>query len=119
MKVPPNRDEWLHEIKFDGYRFGCRIDAGNVKLLTRRGHDWTTKLPYIASAAGKVKAKQALLDGEVAVLLPNGKTTFHGLQEALSGSEQGKKIQPIYFVFDLLFVDGKDMAKIGTEDRKA
>jgi bifunctional non-homologous end joining protein LigD len=97
-----------------------RIDAGNVKLLTRRGHDWTTKLPHIASAAGKVKAKakQALLDGEVAVL-PNGKTTFHGLQEALSGSEQGKKIQPIYFVFDLLFVDGKDMAKMGTEDRKA
>jgi bifunctional non-homologous end joining protein LigD len=64
VKVPPNGDEWLHEIKFDGYRFGCRIDAGNVKLLTRRGHDWTTKLPHIASAAGKVKAKQALIDGE-------------------------------------------------------
>lgn len=119
VKVPPYGDEWLHEIKFDGYRFGCRIEAGKVKLITRRGHDWTTKLPHIASAAGKVKAKHALLDGEVAVLLPNGKTTFHSLQEALSGSKEGKKIQPVYFVFDLLFVDGKDTSKMGTEDRKA
>jgi len=119
VKVPPSGEEWLHEIKFDGYRFGCRIDGDKVKLNTRGGHDWTTKLPQIASAAGKVKAKQALLDGEVAVLLPSGKTTFHGLQEALSGAEQGKKIQPVYFVFDLLFVDGKDTAKMRTEDRKA
>ncbi len=66
VKLPPSGDEWLHEIKFDGYRFGCRIDAGKVKLITRAGHDWTTKLPHVASAAGKVKAKQTLLDGEVA-----------------------------------------------------
>jgi bifunctional non-homologous end joining protein LigD len=119
VKSPPSGDDWLHEIKFDGYRFGCRIDGGKVTLITRRGHDWTTKLPHIASAARKVKAKQALLDGEVSVLLPNGKTSFHGLQEALSGSEQGKKIYPVYFVFDLLFVDGRAAAKMGTEDRKA
>ena len=119
VKTPPSGDQWLHEIKFDGYRFGCRIEGRTVKLITRRGHDWTTKLPQVATAAGKVKAKQALLDGEVAVLLPNGKTTFHGLQEALSGSKEGKKIQPIYFVFDLLFIDGKDTAKMSTEDRKA
>jgi bifunctional non-homologous end joining protein LigD len=67
----------------------------------------------------EVKAKQALLDGEVAVVLPNGKTSFHGLQEALSGSEEGKKIHPVYFVFDLIFVDGRDTAKMGTEERKA
>jgi len=88
-------------------------------LLTRHGHDWTGKLRDLASATGKVRAKQALLDGEVAVLLPNGKTSFHGLQDALSGSEAGRRLQPLYFVFDLLFVDGKDTAKIGTEERKA
>jgi bifunctional non-homologous end joining protein LigD len=119
VKAPPSGDEWLHEIKFDGYRFGCRLDAGKVTLITRGGHDWTTKLSQIASAAGKVKAKQAFLDGEVAVLLPNGKSTFHGLQEALSGSAEGKLIQPVYFVFDVLFVDGKEAAKMGTEERKA
>jgi bifunctional non-homologous end joining protein LigD len=119
VKVPPSGDEWLHEIKFDGYRFGCRLDRGQVKLITRHGHDWTTKLPHIAGAAGKVRAKQAFLDGEVAVLLPDGKTSFHGLQEALSGSAEGKQIQPVYFVFDLLFIDGKLTSKSGTEDRKA
>jgi bifunctional non-homologous end joining protein LigD len=119
LKSPPSGDQWLHEIKFDGYRFGCQIDGSRVELITRRGHDWTTKLPQIASGVEKVKAKQALLDGEVAVLLPDGKTTFQGLQEALSGSKEGKKIQPVYFVFDLLFVDGKDMTKMSTEKRKA
>jgi bifunctional non-homologous end joining protein LigD len=119
VKAPPGGDDWLHEIKFDGYRFGCRIDGGKVTLITRHGHDWTTKLPHVASAIAKLKAKQALLDGEVAVLLPNGKSSFHGLQEAMSGSEEGKKIVPVYFVFDLLFVDDKDTAKMATEDRKA
>jgi bifunctional non-homologous end joining protein LigD len=119
VKVPPDGDDWLHEIKFDGYRFGCRLDHGVAKLLTRRGNDWTGKLPHIAAAAHKIKAKQALLDGEVAVVLPNGKTSFHGLQEALSGSDEGKKIHPVYFVFDVLFVDGRDTSKMRTEDRKA
>jgi bifunctional non-homologous end joining protein LigD len=54
VKVPPSGEEWLHEIKFDGYRFGCRIDGGKVKLITRRGHDWTTKLPRIASRLPRV-----------------------------------------------------------------
>jgi len=118
VRAPPSGDEWLHEIKFDGYRFACRIDRGSVKLITRHGHDWTAKLRDLASDAQQVKAKQALLDGEVAVLLPNGKTSFHGLQEALSGSEAGRRVQPVYFVFDLLFVDGKDTATMGTEERK-
>ncbi len=47
VQVPPSGDEWLDEIKFDGYRFGCRIDAGKVNLSTRRGHNWTAKLPHI------------------------------------------------------------------------
>jgi bifunctional non-homologous end joining protein LigD len=117
VKEPPTGDEWLHEIKFDGYRFGCRIDKGVVKLLTRRGNDWTAKLPHIARAAPRMKAKQALLDGEVAVVLPNGKTSFHGLQEAFSNTEI--KIQPVFFAFDLLFIDGKDLTKSRLEDRKA
>src|SRR5215469_2651121 len=119
VRAPPSGDEWLHEIKFDGYRFGCRIDRGSATLTTRKGHNWTAKLRHLASAAREVKAKQALLDGEVAVLLPNGKTSFHSLQEALSGSEAGRRVQPVYFVFDLLFVDGKDTSKMGTEERKA
>src|SRR5262249_42169203 len=60
-------DEWLHKIKFDGSRLGCRIDRGTIKFVTRHGHDWTAKLRHLIRDAERVKAKQALLDGEVAV----------------------------------------------------
>jgi len=120
-REPPSGDEWLHEIKFDGYRFGCRIERGTVKLISRNGHDWTGRLPHIARAASKLKAKEALLDGEVAVVLPDGKTSFSGLQDALghgSGAAR-QRIEPVYFLFDLLFLDGNDTAKGFTQDRKA
>jgi bifunctional non-homologous end joining protein LigD len=119
VKEPPQGDGWLHEIKFDGYRFGFRIAGGKAKLLTRRGHDWTSRLPHIASKAAKLRVDQALLDGEVAVVLPDGKTSFHGLQEALAGTKAGKKLVMVYFAFDLMFLDGRDLSKLGTEERKA
>ena len=61
---PPDGPDWLHEIKFDGYRMHARLDRGAVRLLTRAGLDWTHKYPAIASALSSLPAKQAYLDGE-------------------------------------------------------
>jgi bifunctional non-homologous end joining protein LigD len=62
---PPDGPDWLHEIKFDGYRMHARLDRGAVRLLTRTGLDWTHKYPAIASAVSAISAKQAYFDGEL------------------------------------------------------
>jgi bifunctional non-homologous end joining protein LigD len=111
----PDGEDWLHEIKFDGYRVLARLDGGRVRLLSRNGRDWTEQFPSVASAVARLHAGQALLDGEVAVLLPDGTTSFQALQNALSGSGQGALV---YMVFDLLYLDGWDLRGARLEDRK-
>ena len=98
VAAAPEGDEWLHEMKFDGYRVLCRIERGSVQLLSRNGSDWTDRLPGIARAASRLGARSAMLDGEVAVVMPNGVTSFNALQNALGG---GRSDEPVYFVFDL------------------
>ncbi|HEY7141860.1 MAG TPA: DNA ligase D, partial [Methylomirabilota bacterium] len=115
VTAPPAGDAWLHEMKFDGYRILCRIDKGRATLWSRNGLDWTARFPAIAEAAARLPARQALLDGEVAVLLPNGTTSFQALQNALSAGGQG---QLVYFVFDLLHLDGQDLTGGALEARK-
>src|SRR5215471_19080246 len=70
----PNGDQWLHEIKFDGYRMMARLDHGAVKLLTRTGLDWTHKYPAIAAALSTLGARQAYLYGELCGVGPDGIT---------------------------------------------
>jgi len=115
VAAPPPGDEWLHEMKFDGYRVLCRIDGGKVQLSSRNGNDWTARLPGVARAAARLGTKSAMLDGEVAVLLPNGVTSFNALQNALGG-ESGA--EPLYYVFDLLHLDGNDLTASPLEARK-
>jgi bifunctional non-homologous end joining protein LigD len=114
VKEAPRGDEWLHEIKFDGYRIGCRIRNGRVTLISRNGKDWTGAFPEVVAAAGKLPTKDALLDGEVAMVLPDGKTSFQALQNAYSG----KRATIAYFVFDLLRLDGEPLQALPLEDRK-
>ena len=64
VDAAPDGDQWLHEIKYDGYRMHARLDCGAVKLLTRTGLDWTHKYPAIADAASSIGARQAYLDAE-------------------------------------------------------
>ena len=115
MKSAPTGNEWLHELKYDGYRIGCRIDAGKVSLISRKGNDWTAAFPEIAKAAAALKVKSALLDGEVCVVLPDGRTSFQALQN-LAGAERGRLV---YFVFDLLYLDGRSLVGEPLEARKA
>jgi bifunctional non-homologous end joining protein LigD len=82
VDAAPDGDDWLHEIKFDGYRMHARLDRGAVKLLTRTGLDWTQKYPAIADAASSLAARQAYLDGELCGVFPDGITSFSMIQAA-------------------------------------
>jgi bifunctional non-homologous end joining protein LigD len=72
----PDGPDWLHEIKFDGYRMHARLDAGRVQILTRRGNNWTEKYPAIAKSIAALPVRNAYLDGELCGLLPDGRTAF-------------------------------------------
>ncbi len=106
---PPEGDSWLHEIKLDGYRALCELRRGKVRLLTRRGKDWSDRFAAVAAAAANLPVESAILDGEVTVLQADGTTSFQALQDALSdgGGQPGSGL--VYFVFDLLYLDGWDL----------
>ncbi len=72
----PEGPEWLHELKFDGYRMHARLDRGAIRLLTRTGLDWTRKYPTITAAVEALPARQAYLDGELCGVFPDGLTSF-------------------------------------------
>ena len=82
VDTPPPGQDWLHEIKYDGYRMHVRMDRGRVQLLTRTGLDWTHKYPWIAGAASTLPARLAYLDGELCGVRPDGKTSFSLIQTA-------------------------------------
>jgi DNA ligase D-like protein (predicted ligase) len=115
VKAAPDGPDWLHEIKFDGYRMHARLDAGRVNILTRRGNDWTSKYPAIAEAVASLPAKNAYLDGELCGVLPDGRTAFNLIQNA---SETGQGAL-VFFLFDLLFLDGEDLMAMPLIERKA
>ena len=113
VETPPDGDEWLHEIKHDGYRIVARIEEGEVRLVSRNGKDWTKEFPLVARAVGRLPAGTALLDGEVAAVLPSGATSFQALQRRADG---GAPL--VYFAFDLLHLDGWDLREVRLEQRK-
>ncbi|RON45693.1 DNA ligase D [Pseudomonas frederiksbergensis] len=107
--------DWRYEIKFDGYRILARIDNGEVRLLTRNGHDWTAKLPLQAKALADMKLDGSWLDGEVVVLNDKGFPDFQALQNAF---EIGRSVDIVYFVFDAPFLHGVDQRELPVEDRR-
>jgi len=117
VKAPPEGDAWLHEIKFDGYRIGCRIAGGTAQLMSRTGKDWTGRFRPVRDAAAALPVRQALLDGEVALVLADGRTSFQALQNAFAGAPPAGSL--VYFVFDLLHLDGENVAAQPLEQRKA
>jgi ATP-dependent DNA ligase len=83
VKKAPDGPDWLHEIKLDGYRMHARLDAGQVKIITRRGNDWTAKYPSITKALASLPADTAYLDGELCGVLQDGRTAFNMIQNAM------------------------------------
>lgn len=113
---PPQGDQWLHEIKFDGYRLLGFLAGGDVRLRTRNGNDWTHKFPAIAAAMEKVKAKSAVVDMEAVVQDEQGRSSFQSLQNALGDGGNVNAI--IAYAFDLLNLDGKDLSRLPLVERK-
>jgi bifunctional non-homologous end joining protein LigD len=111
----PDGDQWLHEIKYDGFRMHARLDRGAVKLLTRNGLDWTGKYPQIARAVAALPTRQAYLDGELCGVRPDGITSFGMIQLA---SDAGNAAGLVFFLFDLLYLDGEDLTARPLIDRK-
>ncbi|MGH7553915.1 MAG: DNA polymerase ligase N-terminal domain-containing protein, partial [Longimicrobiales bacterium] len=111
----PSGDDWLHEIKFDGYRLFCHVAKGAARLITRNGKDWTDRFSGIAEAALTLPCEQALLDGEAVVMDEHGITRFQALQNAL-GRKRGAQV--FYYAFDLLYLDGYDLTHAPLRTRK-
>jgi len=116
VEAAPDGDQWLHEIKYDGYRMHARLDRGEVHLLTRTGLDWTHKYPAIAAAFPMLGNHRAYLDGELCGVGSDGITSFSMIQLA---SDAGNAAGLVFFLFDLLHLDGDDVAARPLVDRKA
>jgi bifunctional non-homologous end joining protein LigD len=115
VSAVPQGQKWLHELKLDGYRILCRIDNGRVSLLTRNAQDWTGRFGSLAEAAKKLDARQAFLDGEVVAVDNNGGYSFQMLQNSL---KRGDSANLVYYAFDLLCLDGRDLRAAPLLERK-
>ena len=116
VRTPSEGEGWLHEIKHDGYRMHARIERGAVRLLTRTGLNWTDKYPPIAAALAKLPVAAAYLDGELCGVRPDGTTSFSMIQAA---SDSGNAAALVFFLFDILHLDGDDLAPLALVERKA
>ena len=114
VATPPDGDDWLHEVKLDGYRLIVGVDAGQAKLITRSGQDWTERFPRIAQALSKIPG-QAVLDGEVVALDKQGNSHFQSLQGYW---KNGSSVDPVIYLFDLLYRNCKDLRNLPLIDRK-
>ena len=112
----PRGKEWLHEIKFDGYRIEARLDNGKVRLLTRNRQDWTHRFKSVAEAVAALPVEAALLDGELVVENETGISSFSLLQTDLKNDRLDRFI---YYVFDVLHLDGRDFTSASLIARKA
>ena len=106
----PTSDQWLWEIKFDGYRLMARVDGPKVQLITRGGHDWSAKMPGLVDSIKGLGLTSAWLDGEIVVLGANGMPDFHALQTAFDHPRTANA-RIDYFLFDLPYLEGYDLRK--------
>jgi len=110
---PPTGSQWLHEVKYDGYRCLLAVGGGRARVFTRTGLDWSAKFPEIA-AAGAAFDTPALIDGEIVALGADGKPSFSALQAAMKAGGEGL----VMFAFDLLSLGGKDLRRLPNVERK-
>lgn len=112
--APPSGSEWFHEIKHDGYRIIAVIDQGTARLVTRNGHDWTSKYAPVADALERSALKDAVIDGELVAVDADGRSRF----ELLQGHERDPA-RLVYYAFDLLRLADEDLTRNPQGERKA
>ena len=111
----PTGTEWVHEVKFDGYRLQARIDHGSVRLLTRTGLDWTERFGTLGKSLLSPNVRSALVDGEAIVEDDHGASSFVALVDALKSSATSRIV---FVAFDLLHLDGRDLTQLPLGERK-
>lgn len=118
VREPPQGDEWLHELKFDGYRMVCHLNRGKARFWSRNGKDWTDKFPNLAAALKSFPAVTAILDGEVVIVDKEGRSSFQRLQQSMGRG--GDKVPAFVFeIFDLIYLDGYSLTQTPLHERKA
>jgi len=115
VDAAPPGENWLHEIKFDGYRIHVRVENGRVKILTRHGEDWTARFKELTQSLNELPADTAYIDGEVVILNTAGISDFGALQNWFKSP--GKR-GVTFYAFDVLFLNGKDLRRLPLMSRK-
>jgi bifunctional non-homologous end joining protein LigD len=121
---PFDSPDWLFEIKWDGYRAVAFIENGKVRLVSRNQNELTARYPELKDLAKSVKAKTAILDGEVVALDDEGRPSFSLMQQRTGFRPGGRRspenadVPVLYYAFDLLYLDGYDLRKLPLEERK-
>lgn len=113
-QAAPEGAGWIHEIKYDGYRMLCRLSSGTARIYSRNRKEWTAEFPTVAAAAVGLPIQSAWIDGEVVSMDPNGRPSFQALQRALSTGTG----DVLYYVFDLLYINGYDLRAVNLQGRK-
>ncbi|MDW2980036.1 MAG: DNA ligase D [Rhodanobacter sp.] len=114
-EFPPEGAQWLHEVKWDGYRILAAIAEGEVKLWSRNALPWNERLPDIVQALESLGLHSVHLDGELVALDARGRSDFNGLQQTLSGEAQ---LPLVYMLFDLPYLEGSDLSRVVLLERK-
>jgi bifunctional non-homologous end joining protein LigD len=115
---PFDDPDWLFEVKWDGYRVEAVVRAGAVRLHTRNGNDAETYFPGLLSPPSWIDAREAIVDGEVVAVAPDGTPSFELLQGLLGGAAGPGDATLVYQAFDLLYLDGRSLTSVPLEDRK-
>ncbi|WP_318012847.1 MULTISPECIES: RNA ligase family protein [unclassified Mesorhizobium] len=113
---PPKGDDWIHEIKFDGYRTQVIKDENGIRFYTKRGFEWTRRYQYLAAEAAGMEAETFIFEGETIMINDAGLSDFHGLQAAVSGRRPSPDLYLV--AFDLLHLNGHDLRSMPVEDRR-
>src|ERR1700754_2720240 len=111
--VVPAGPDWIHEVKYDGYRLRVERNGNRVRLLSKSGHDWTERYPWIVETARKIRKKQFILDGEAVVLGVDGISNFDDLHSRQYDDEVH------LYAFDILAYEGDDLTRLPLHLRKA
>ena len=102
---PPSGSNWIHEIKHDGYRLMARRDPVGIRLITRKGNDWTTRFPLVVEAVNHLEVRSCLIDGEVVCCDERGLATFQLLRH------RRNEPQAFLYAFDLLELNAREPAQ--------
>ncbi len=115
VNAPPTGDQWLHELKFDGYRMLAHVKDGEVQFFSRNGKDWTSKFANLTKALTTLPLTTAILDGEVVVVDEKGNSSFQRLQQAMGAG----RATFIFHIFDVIYLDGFSLLAVPLIERKS